>query len=254
MEGIEHHGGRRGLKDGGNVGLHVDRSHPVALLLQRMAAGAPRGEADLALGRPAAHEDRNVFGSHVRSPTPAFVPLPHRPHPEEPLYAERRMGSGEWGVGGAPSRPLPKPQARSPKRHSPDEPRQPLPPSRIPTRLISHSSSTPACSRTRRRTSSPSPSISAALARPWLIRKLQCISETCASPRRRPRQPAASISFQAFVPAGFLKVDPPVRVLTGCVDERASVMAFISARISAGSPGCPWKTASMKTTSSGTLE
>src|SRR5215208_5343297 len=117
MEGIEHHGGRRGLKDGGNVGLHVDRSHPVALLLQRMAAGAPRGEADLALGRPAAHEDRNVFGSHVRSPTqlssryPTALILRSRCTQK----GEWRMASGEWGVGGAPSRPLPTPQAPRPK-------------------------------------------------------------------------------------------------------------------------------------------
>src|SRR5690606_24328528 len=47
-----------------------------------------------------------------------------------------------------------------------------------PTRLISHSSSTPDVSRTRRRTSSPRSSMAAAEAEPWLIRKLQCISET----------------------------------------------------------------------------
>src|SRR5262249_38360778 len=48
-----------------------------------------------------------------------------------------------------------------------------------PIRLISHSSSTPELSLTRRRTVSPSVSMSAAVALPRLIRKLQCISDTC---------------------------------------------------------------------------
>src|SRR3546814_10106440 len=81
----------------------------------------------------------------------------------------------------------------------------------FPTRCISHSSSMPLCSLTRRRTSSPSASMSAAVALPRFSRKLQCFSDTWASPTVRPRQPAASISFQALVPGGFLKVEPPVR-------------------------------------------
>src|SRR5262249_47180028 len=67
-----------------------------------------------------------------------------------------------------------------------------------PIRLISHSSSTPEFSLTRRRTVSPSVSMSAAVALPRLIRKLQCISDTCASPTLRPRQPAASMSCHAL--------------------------------------------------------
>src|SRR5262249_19703511 len=67
-----------------------------------------------------------------------------------------------------------------------------------PIRLISHSRSMPECSLTRRRTVSPSVSISAAVALPRLIRKLQCISDTCAPPILRPRQPAASMSCQAL--------------------------------------------------------
>ena len=45
--------------------------------------------------------------------------------------------------------------------------------------------------------------------------------------------PAARLVDQlpGLLPGGFLKVEPPVRVLTGWVEERASVMAFISARI-----------------------
>ena len=56
-----------------------------------------------------------------------------------------------------------------------------------------------------------------------------------------PGSPAASTSSQAFCPGGFLKVEPPVRVLTGWVEERASVMAFISARIVCRIAGRPSK-------------
>ncbi len=59
-----------------------------------------------------------------------------------------------------------------------------------PIRRISHSSSTPELALTRSRTSSPRFSMSAALAFPRLIRKLQCICETWASPSFSPRQPA----------------------------------------------------------------
>ena len=105
-------------------------------------------------------------------------------------------------------------------------------PSPLPRcRLISHSSSTPLVSRTRRRTSSPSSSMSAAVAPPRLIRKLQCIVETCASPTTRPRQPAASISCQAFWPGGFLNVEPPVFSRIGCEASRAAVIRSISATI-----------------------
>ncbi len=57
-------------------------------------------------------------------------------------------------------------------------------------------------------------------ASPLLMRKLQCFSETCASPRARPRQPASSMSCQALCPGGFLKVEPPVLDRTGCVASR----------------------------------
>ena len=52
--------------------------------------------------------------------------------------------------------------------------------------------------------------------------------------RRRPRQPAASISCQAFWPGGFLNVEPPVRLLIGCVASRDSVILPISAAIAGG--------------------
>src|SRR5689334_12862916 len=84
-----------------------------------------------------------------------------------------------------------------------------------PMRLISHSSCTPNFSLTRARTSSPSASMSPALASPVLIRKLQCFSETCAAPCIRPRQPDWSINCQALWPEGLVKVDPPVLLRTG---------------------------------------
>src|SRR5262249_48042983 len=90
-----------------------------------------------------------------------------------------------------------------------------------PMRRISHSSLTPHCSSTRRRTSSPSASMSAAVASPVLIRKLVCFSDTCAPPTLRPRQPARSISSQALWPGGLAKVEPPVR-LRGCDSTRAT--------------------------------
>src|SRR6185437_2322047 len=58
----------------------------------------------------------------------------------------------------------------------------------IPILLISHSSSMPELAFTRARTVSPKVSMSAALALPRLMRKLQCNSDTCASPTFRPRQ------------------------------------------------------------------
>ena len=60
----------------------------------------------------------------------------------------------------------------------------------------------------------------AAWRRASLMRKLQCMSETCAPPTRKPRQPAASISFQELWPGGFLKVEPPVRSLIGWLVSR----------------------------------
>jgi hypothetical protein len=50
--------------------------------------------------------------------------------------------------------------------------------------------------------------------------KLQCIGDICAPPIIRPRQPASSISFQADVPSGFLKVEPPVFSRIGCTVSR----------------------------------
>ena len=133
-----------------------------------------------------------------------------------PRLREGPGGGRSAGTAGASGAPLPLSPASG--GEGPHEQAAPL--YLTPIRLISHSSSTPDVSLTRRRTSSPSASMSAAVALPRLIRKLQCISDTCASPMTRPRQPAASISCQAFWPGGFLKVEPPVRLLIGCVASR----------------------------------
>ena len=89
---------------------------------------------------------------------------------------------------------------------------------------------------------------------PVLIRKLQCISETCAPPRRRPRQPAASISFQALLPGGFWKVEPPVFSRIGCAVSRWVCTSFIRARIASGVAGRPRKRAEVKVMEGSTPE
>src|SRR5436305_6170917 len=116
----------------------------------------------------------------------------------------------------------------------------------IPIRLISQCSSIPEWSFTRLRTNSPRLSISRALELPVLIKKLQCISETCAPPTRNPRQPAASISFQALWPGGFLKVEPPVFSRIGCALSRWFCTSFIRARIASGVATRPRKRAEVK--------
>src|SRR5690606_32008709 len=123
-----------------------------------------------------------------------------------------------------------------------------------PTRWISHSSVTPWLSDTRRRTSSPRVSMSALVASPVFIRKLACFSLTCAPPIRSPRQPAASTSRHALSPGGFLKVEPPVLLRSGCVSSRAWAMRSISAPISFGSPGAPLKRAATTIAPSGKAE
>src|SRR4051812_19887837 len=115
-----------------------------------------------------------------------------------------------------------------------------------PTRFISQCSSIPEFSLTRARTVSPRTSISWPVAPPVLIRKLQCISETCAPPTRRPRQPAASISFQALRPGGFLKVEPPVFSRIGCAVSRWICTSVILVRIASGEAMRPRNRAAVK--------
>ena len=47
-----------------------------------------------------------------------------------------------------------------------------------------------------------------------------------------------------FAAGGFLNVEPPVRLLIGCVASRNSVILSISAAMTAGSPRSPWYSAS----------
>ncbi len=87
-------------------------------------------------------------------------------------------------------------------------------------RRISQRRRIPEFSSTRARTVSPRYSSSYPVAEPVLIMKLQCIGDICAAPTIRPRQPASSITFQADVPSGFLKVEPPVFSRIGCTVSR----------------------------------
>src|ERR1700676_1495992 len=121
-----------------------------------------------------------------------------------------------------------------------------------PIRLFSQCISIPQFSLTRARTVSPRVSISWPVASPVLIRKLQCISDPCAPPTRKPRHPAASISFQALWPGGFLKVDPPVFSRIGWAVSRWLCTSFIRARIASGAATVPRKRAEVKMTEGST--
>src|SRR6266481_6691216 len=116
----------------------------------------------------------------------------------------------------------------------------------MPIRLISQCNSTPEFSFTRARTVSPKVSMSWPVALPVLIKKLQCISDTCAPPTRKPLQPAASISFQALFPGGFLKVEPPVFSRIGCAVSRWFCTSFIRALMASGAVFRPRNRAEVK--------
>ena len=111
-------------------------------------------------------------------------------------------------------------------------------PAGSPIRRISQRRSTPECARTRRRTSSPSASRSAAVALPRLIKKLQCCSDTWASPIARPRQPGAAIDLPG---AGAGRVGEGLNRRSGCgsagFDPREAPISAIRAAIASGSPG-----------------
>ena len=47
------------------------------------------------------------------------------------------------------------------------------------------------------------------------------LGDLAPGPMAKPRMPALSMSCQDLWPGGFLKVEPPVRVLIGWVDSRA---------------------------------
>src|ERR1700684_1206182 len=121
-----------------------------------------------------------------------------------------------------------------------------------PMRLISHSRLTPLFSRTRRRTSSPRFSTSAALASPVLMRKFACLDETCAPPTFKPRQPALSISSQALCPGGLAKGEPPVRARIGWLSSRCAWIAAMRAPMAWAPSRLPLKRAETNTQSSAT--
>ena len=77
-----------------------------------------------------------------------------------------------------------------------------------------------------------STSMSAAVASPGLIMKLEWSSENFAPPpvaqNSRPLQPASSTSFHELWPAGFLKVDPPVLLRSGWLSSRACAMQRVT--------------------------
>src|SRR5262249_26075756 len=202
MQHVEGFLGLEGLQQGGDVAADVDAGDAIALLFERLGTGASGIDRHLPLGRPAAHQDGDVLCSRH----------------SDSLFASRRASRS----------------ANAARRESGDEENRIHAGCATPIRLISHSRSMPEVSFTRARTVSPSDSISAADALPRLMRKLQCSWETWASPTLNPRQPAASISCHALAPGGFLKVEPPVRLLTGWVASRASVIASISAAIFCG--------------------
>src|SRR5262249_3222741 len=147
---------------------------------QRIGAGLAGAQRDLALGRPASHQNGDVLAHACSTSVAALIRLVP-PNRVEIGACVEHLGAALAGCGRGKTS-LPKQSGRY----------------ATPIRLISHSSSTPEFSLTRRRTVSPSVSMSAAVALPRLIRKLQCISDTCASPTLRPRQPAASMSCHAL--------------------------------------------------------
>ena len=121
-----------------------------------------------------------------------------------------------------------------------------------PRRMISQSSVTPLRLATRARTVSPSRSMSSAEALPSLIRKLQCISETLAPPTRRPRQPAASISFQALCARRVLEGGAAGALLDRLVGL-AILGHLLHLLVDLGRlAGVPWNSASVKIQSPGT--
>ena len=87
-----------------------------------------------------------------------------------------------------------------------------------------------------------------------MVAKILEWAEMAPSPRRKPRQPAASTSAHALCPSGFLKVDPPVRERSGCDASRSAAIRSISAPIIVGAPGTPANVAATTIAPSGKAE
>ena len=68
VERVEHQVGLSFRKTQCNVAIHVDPRHPVSEALERIGDVLARDERHLALGRPTAHQDRDVQRLHCRAP------------------------------------------------------------------------------------------------------------------------------------------------------------------------------------------
>ena len=73
-------------------------------------------------------------------------------------------------------------------------------------------------------------------ASPLLTIKLACLIETPASPMLKPFRPADSMSRPAFVPDGFLKMDPELGTVKGCVFPRRLRWRSMVSSMSSRSP------------------
>src|SRR5215472_10954690 len=212
-------------------------------------------EASRVVDQPSAAERRDLFPDRLlegrkRDALEGIVTWPSAKEEARALW-RRPRADHDWGVSDIDGRHgEPPAQLGNPNTVQPPAPLNAVHARRArrrvqgrSIRLISQSSVTPVLRATSSRTASPRPSRSAAVAVPELIMKLACSGENIATPNGLPRQPAASISFQALCWGGFLNVEPPVFSRIGWLDSRRWVISSMVAWITAGSSGRPWKTA-----------
>ena len=169
MQRIEADIGAKLGEPGRHVAADIEAGRAVALRFERCGAGLAGAERHFALGRPTAHQhgDVGLCVCHESSPCWRWG----RAHASrrasiDALLSMRSLSLTLRRTEGPSRRVRPQGHLATPRR------------------LISHSSSMPLFAFTRARTVSPSSSMSAPVALPSLMRKLQCISETCAPPTR----------------------------------------------------------------------
>ena len=66
VQEVERDIGFHGREHRGDVAADVDAGDPVAEPRERVGAGPPRPQRDVALGRPASHQDRDVLAHAPR--------------------------------------------------------------------------------------------------------------------------------------------------------------------------------------------